>query len=74
VLNTKQYGDDHMKNEMGKACGTYGELRWGNQKERTRLEDLSMGGRIILREILYEQGGISWTGLIWLGTEKYGLL
>jgi len=53
VLNTKQYGGDHMKHEMGKACGTYGEFRWGNQKERTRLEDMGMDGRIILEVILY---------------------
>lgn len=49
MLHTKQYGGDYMKNEMSKACGTYGEFRWGKLKERARLEDLGMGGRVILK-------------------------
>jgi len=44
------------KIEMGGACSTYGErgevytgLWWGNLKERYRLGELGLDGRIILK-------------------------
>jgi hypothetical protein len=47
--------DAIKEDEMGGACGTYGEKRnacrvWlGNTKERNHLVDLSVEGRIILK-------------------------
>jgi len=35
-------------------------------KERDRLKDLGVGGRIILKWILMKWDGQAWTGLIWL--------
>jgi hypothetical protein len=32
--------------------------------------DMGVGGRIILKWILYKKDGRGWTGLIWLGKEK----
>jgi len=42
-----------IKNEMGRACGTYGErsaytVWWENLRERNYLEDPGVDGRIIL--------------------------
>ena len=50
---TMCYYCDQMKgNEMGGACGTYGEWRrayrvwWGYLRERDNLDDLGVEGRI----------------------------
>jgi hypothetical protein len=54
ILKKKQ----NNKNEIGRACGTYGreenciECQWENLKEKDHLEDLSVDGRIILKYIL----------------------
>jgi len=37
---------------------------WGNPKEREHLEDLGVGGRIILKLIFKKWDGEAWTGLI----------
>jgi len=59
---------------MGKACGTYrleetrhGRFSWGNLKEKGYLEDLNVGGRVMLKYILNKCDGGAWTGLIWHG-------
>jgi hypothetical protein len=39
---------------------------WESQEERNHLEDLDIGGRIILKWILERQDEVVWTGLIWL--------
>jgi len=57
MICTTQYysGDQIDKNEMGGECSTYGvgELYtgfwWENLRERDRLEDPGLDGRIILR-------------------------
>jgi len=45
-------------NDLCSACGTYGGrgevyagLWWGNLRERDHLEDLGVGGRIILNDL-----------------------
>jgi hypothetical protein len=58
VLLAKYYHGYQLKgNEMGGECGTYGgEVRagfWqGNLSEVDHLEDLSVGGRVILYSVL----------------------
>jgi hypothetical protein len=38
---------------------------WESQKERDHWEDQSVGGWIILKEILERYYGMLWIGLIW---------
>jgi hypothetical protein len=54
---------------MGQACGVYGGRReivtvlWcGNVRERDRLEDLSVDGRVVLKYIVIETqlGSVDW--------------
>jgi hypothetical protein len=57
--NFKFYsGDQIKKNEMGRACGTYGRQErciqgfwWGDLRKRDHLEDLGVNRRIILKWI-----------------------
>jgi hypothetical protein len=52
TLTKCYYCDQMMRNEMGKACGTYGDRRsayrfWlGGLRERDSFEDLDVGGKI----------------------------
>ena len=57
-LHDYHSGDQIKKNEMGEACGTYGEEKncvqgfgWGDLRERDHLEDAGVDGRVILRWI-----------------------
>jgi hypothetical protein len=38
------------------------EFCWESEKERDIWEDLDVGGRIILKFILYKQDRLAWTG------------
>jgi hypothetical protein len=54
---------------MGGACSAYvggGEVCTGNLKERNRLENPGVDGRIILRWIFRKWVMGAWTGSIWL--------
>jgi hypothetical protein len=71
ALLMKYYSsDNNKKNEMGGSCGTCerGEESCikgcgeGNLSEREQLEDLGVGGRIILKYVLGELFGKAWTG------------
>jgi hypothetical protein len=44
----------------------------GRREEKSPLGDQVVDGRIILESILWEQGGIIWTGFIWLRTGTSG--
>jgi len=57
-------GDQIKKNEMSRACSTYGvEERcilgfwWGNLRERGHLADPGVDGQIILRQIFRKKDG-----------------
>jgi hypothetical protein len=47
-------------------------LWWGNLKEIDYVEDLGIGGRIILKRILRKSIGTACIGLMWLWTGKSG--
>jgi hypothetical protein len=54
------------------VCVTYGEgLRCiqGNLRVRAHLEDPSVAGMIVLKQILKKSVGKAWNGLIYLRTE-----
>jgi hypothetical protein len=74
VLLTHYCASDKIeKNEMGGACSRYvgrGEVCtgfwWGNVKEKDRLGDPDLYGKIILRWIFRKCDVGVWTGLSWL--------
>jgi hypothetical protein len=47
---------------------------WENLRERDTLEDLGVGGRIILKWILKKCDGMAWTGSMWARIGKSGRL
>jgi hypothetical protein len=65
-------------NEMGKACGAYGEERgvegywWGSLRERSHWGDQDIDGRIILRWIFRKVEGVMGTGWSWLSIGTVG--
>jgi len=52
---TKQYSGNHTNNEIGRACGTYGdgerciEVLGEKPEVKEHLEDMGVAGRIILK-------------------------
>jgi hypothetical protein len=72
VLLISYGGDDIKEEEMGQACDIYGgEVKyfhtvfwWGNLKERDRLEDLDLDGKVILKWILRKEDEVMWTGFV----------
>jgi hypothetical protein len=48
--------------------------KWGNHRERDRLEDQDTGGWIILDWIFERWDGLMWAGLVWLRIGKRGEL
>jgi hypothetical protein len=64
-------GDKIKNDELGWACGMYGdkhtEFWWADLRERGDLEDLGVGGKIIVNWN-FKSGVVTWTGLIWLRT------
>lgn len=50
---------------MGERGYTY-RVWWQNLKERNLLENLGLDGKVILKRMLKEYGGIMWTRMIWL--------
>jgi hypothetical protein len=68
LLNKYHYGDKIKKNEMGRACSTYGKRKgayrvWQERPEgKNHLQDPDVDGRIILKRIFEKLyvGGIDW--------------
>ena len=52
--------------EAGEAGEVHTEFRWGDQRERDRLEDLGIDGRIILKWIFKKRNG-GMGGMHWIG-------
>ena len=73
LLLTKYFwGDEIKNNERGGLCSTcrrnercFLRFCWGNLKERVRLGNPGVDGRIMFREISNKWEGNSWTRLIW---------
>ena len=65
-------GDQIEKNEMGRVCSMYGEIRslyrilMGKHEGKNHLEDQGVDGRIILRCIFRKWDVRAWIGSIWL--------
>ena len=57
--------------ERGKL---HAEFLWGNLKEQENLEDLSVEGRLVLKQILKKIRGRPCALLIWLGTGASSML
>jgi len=55
---------------IGERRGTYGALV--GKPEGDYLEDLGIGGKIILKQILRKSIGTAGIGLIWLGKRTNG--
>ena len=49
---------------MEEKTGAY-SFWWGNLKQRNHLEVTGIDGRMILKQILKEEDGRAWSGLIW---------
>ena len=80
MLLTEHYsGDQIQSNQMGGACSTYEgwERRirgFGGVIYGDHVEDVGVGGRIILKFVLKKSIGRTWTGLIWLRSRTGGRL
>jgi hypothetical protein len=61
-----------MVEEGGEGRGIFIGFWLGNPKGRDHLEDLGVGGRIILRWILWIQGSMGRTGFGWLRIRSSG--
>jgi hypothetical protein len=61
-----------MKDEVGKAYGTYWVFSWGNMKEIDHLEDLGISGRMILKWTLNRRKSVNWVNLAATGCCEYG--
>jgi len=46
---------------------------WGNLREGDHLEDLGVGGKIIIKWIFRKWNGEAWAGLIWLRIGTNGI-
>ena len=72
-------GDKIEKNEMGRACGTYGGRErcvpgFGGEtcRKETTWGDQGVDGRVILRWIFRKWEGVAGTGWSWLRIGKGG--
>jgi len=66
VIKSRMSWAGHVARMEERRGEAYTGFLWGNLRERRRLEDPGVDGRIILRWIFRKWGVREWTGSSWL--------
>jgi hypothetical protein len=71
-INRKVEKKNHVRKAFEAECRTYRKQRnphrvlVGNSKESVRMEEASVGWKMILKGILKEENRKAWAGFVWL--------
>ena len=66
------FGRSNQEEEYMERGEVHTGFWWGNLRDRDRLEDLGIDGRVILRWFFRKWDVGAWSGLIWLWTGTGG--